>query len=158
MFSQACVKNTVHSLPDTHPPADTLWEDSISRQTPPPGRQRTVRILLECMLVVNTSALSPKKRTRKRSKNKRQTSKKIFAFAWSEHCLTRRLDLNRGFAPRGNVCVISLRSKMRQQISWFSSAADPGFQRSGCQPIILRNFCWSLIPKLAMLTLRLYSH
>ena len=63
-----------------HPPG----ADTTPDQTPPPrsrhpplgsrlqhtANERTVRILLQCMLVVNTSALSPKKRTRKRSKNK----------------------------------------------------------------------------------------
>ena len=48
MFSQACVKNSVYRW-DVHP----SWTD-----TPPPRRllQRTVRILLECILVnINVS-------------------------------------------------------------------------------------------------------
>ena len=68
MFSQACVKNSVHGG-GVHPPGQTplpLWH-TPPRQTPPrktpplgqthlslPGRrllQRTVRILLECILV-----------------------------------------------------------------------------------------------------------
>ena len=63
MFSQACVKNSVHMvagwcvcvcLPDTPsrqtPPGQT---PALGRHSPTPGRrplQRTVRILLECIL------------------------------------------------------------------------------------------------------------
>ena len=58
MFSQACVKNSVHRRVDTprvqtrcrHPPAQCM----LGYTPPPPGRllQQTVRILLECILVL----------------------------------------------------------------------------------------------------------
>ena len=81
MFSQACVKNSVQGRRCTPPSGQTSpWVDTPSRQTPPLGRhptpwqtppqadtlllgrhppirmslQRTVRILMECILVYNS--------------------------------------------------------------------------------------------------------
>ena len=70
MFSQACVKNSVHrgmypsmhwgggvadtTLADTPPGRDPPWVDTPGQTPPQRPLQRTVRILLECILVCST--------------------------------------------------------------------------------------------------------
>ena len=70
MFSQACVKNSVHGGEDVQPLGRHPLEDTPG-QTPswadppgqtPPGRQLlqlTVRILLECILVYDNMLKNP---------------------------------------------------------------------------------------------------